>query len=669
MEQIRKLLEDAATSVKQDYDETSARLWAQDFRFPVEQIENDINCLRAEHLDFVEMVSQRRRILADGRLSDERIDRLRTDNPEIALLRDLACGMRVFLPEGFAPNGLSIPSPLRSTYVAVSTAVNKMLYDLVQQKLAFVLPYHMAREFVPRLHLAKAHWTRKKGKASGRPLSDLTFVDGTPLNSPETAEAAALYYGHIGHPTIESIVVMINTFWDDHVRNNPLARWEDLRIWKMDLRGAYQLLSFRPEDVGLFGMMLTEELVYFQIAGIFGWTGTPAAFQVITRAITFELRHCLRSSVSMYVDDIIGVGMAEFIAEDLQQAKDTCNGLLGPTAIAEDKTETGRRVEVIGYTIDLNACRVLIANKNFLKALHGFASLDTDKAVNLQTAQRIASWASRYGKICRVMRPFCGALNRLTVGRTSTHAVFPLTAEARTAIRCWRAMLCLVRFHESEFTRTLRSFSPAHPTTVAVFDSSLSGVGVVWYERTDGAEVARGVCAVDILHLGFADDSSFQNLAEFIGALLAVAGHIALGQCGRSLTLRGDSVTALTWALTERPRGAIVTRAAMVWAQLCVAADVHISDVQHISGEDNHLCDALSRRGYDHPMLIGDHAVHLGVIGARTFDAQNDPDVMALVGLCKPVSVVEDDHDFAEFWTTIRRTIDSFLARHPLQHS
>jgi hypothetical protein len=243
------------------------------------------------------------------------------------------------------------------------------------------------------------------------------------------------------------------------------------------------------------------------------------------------------------------------------------------------------------------------------------------------------------------MRPFCGALNRLTVGRTSTHAVFMLSEEAKTAVKCWRAMLCLVRFHESEFTRTLQSFSAENPTTIAVFDSSLSGVGVVWYDRTGGAELVRGVCALSIAHLGFADDSSFQNLTEFLGALLAVAGHIALGHRGRSLALRGDSVTALTWAVTERPRGAIVTRAAMVWAQLCIAADIHICEVQHIPGEENHVCDSLSRRGSDHLSSVADHASSLGAGGGLIFDAENDHDMMTLIQLCNPAVEAGQDGD------------------------
>ena len=55
----------------------------------------------------------------------------------------------------------------------------------------------------------------------------------------------------------------------------------------MNLKGAFTLLS--PSDVGLFGMLLTNELLYLQLAGIFGWAGTPAAFQVVTRVILWDV--------------------------------------------------------------------------------------------------------------------------------------------------------------------------------------------------------------------------------------------------------------------------------------------------------------------------------------------------------------------------------------------
>ena len=109
------------------------------------------------------MVRRRLKTLSPNRLNHQRVAGLRKDNPEVSLLTELVGGMHVPLPTGFTPNGKNVPSPLRATYVAVAPPVNKMLGDLVDQKLAFLLPYEEFRRYVPNLHLSKARWTRKKG--------------------------------------------------------------------------------------------------------------------------------------------------------------------------------------------------------------------------------------------------------------------------------------------------------------------------------------------------------------------------------------------------------------------------------------------------------------------------------------------------------------------------
>ena len=282
---VSALLNEASEAVRNDYDKESARKWADGYKFPPEYLRSDAACLRAAQLDFVSMVRRRQKTLLPKRLNFHRVLKLRKDNPKIGLLYELVEGMWVPKPLGFRPNGQDLPTPLRATYLTVAPAVDKMLGDIVEQKLAFLIDYHMAKQYVPNLHLCKAHWTRKKGKLSGRPLGDLTFLDGTPLNTPEMSVAAAAHYGAILHPTIETISMMICEFWAKTLQSDPTIEWSRMRIWKMDIKGAYTLLSFRPEDVGLFGMLLTDNVVYFQTAGIFGWAGTPAALQVVTRAI------------------------------------------------------------------------------------------------------------------------------------------------------------------------------------------------------------------------------------------------------------------------------------------------------------------------------------------------------------------------------------------------
>ena len=665
-EQITSLIQEASEAARDDYGVDSAKAWAGGYEFPEEYVKSDVKFLQSQMLDFTSMVRRRLRQLSNDRLSVDRVEGLRADNPERGLMMELVGGMKVHRPEGFTPNGASPRTPLRSTYESVATAVNKMLGAVVEQKLAFLIPLEMAQRYVPELHLCKAHWCTKKGKASGRPLGDLSYVDGTPLNTDETAAAAMQHYGQILHPTIDDIAIMIYTFWTEAKRKDPSLRWTELRLWKMDLKGAYTLLSFRPEDAGLFGMLLTGDIVYLQIAGIFGWAGTPAAFQVVTRAISWELKHSLRSSTLMYVDDIIGVCFAEDVAQDLVKTRNICTSLLGSGAVADDKTETGIRLDIIGYTIDLGTKRVSIAKKNFLTALHGFVGTDVTKRLNLRTAQRLASWGTRYGKICRVMRPFCGALNALTWGRKDPHALFNLSNAAVVAIQCWRAMLCLVRHREEEFTRTIESFVPTSPVSIAEFDASLSGAGHIWYDIVDGAEVARGVSAADLTFLEFGTDSSYQNLSEFIGAIIAVMGQIILGQPGQrlSLALRGDSVTALTWSITERVRGSIVTNASMVWTLLCVAADIDITKVIHIPGEDNKNCDRLSRRGLHSPVTVEEEARSMGLEGIRTVEVNGEESVMKMLRLCDPRRVLTTEEEFINFWSEVRAAAAEFLHTH-----
>ena len=189
---FQALVSEAAVANSNDLKEADAIRWAEGYAFPKALLLNDESCLRSAMLDFTVMVKRRQTSMSEWRLNPSRAGRLRDDNPAKALMMELCEGMKVHLPENFIPNGLTDFSALRPSYLSVAPAVNKMLGALVEQGLAILLSYEAAIRYVPRLHFSKAHWTPKRGKPSGRPLGDLTFVEGTPLNTPETAAALTM---------------------------------------------------------------------------------------------------------------------------------------------------------------------------------------------------------------------------------------------------------------------------------------------------------------------------------------------------------------------------------------------------------------------------------------------------------------------------------------------
>ena len=185
------------------------------------------------------------------------------------------------------------------------------------------------------VHLSQTHWALKKGKEEGRPIGDASARedDGLALNSEEVAEQVNGLWGEIKHPTVSALADMVLRVAGTH-------GWDDIILWKMDLKGAFTLMFVDPDSCQRLAFQLTNDLTMIYHVGMFGWTGMPAAFQVVTRALTRALAKHLRpgGEATMYVDDLMGCRRLADLEHDLDQARELCNGLLGPGAVAEKKT-------------------------------------------------------------------------------------------------------------------------------------------------------------------------------------------------------------------------------------------------------------------------------------------------------------------------------------------
>jgi hypothetical protein len=227
----------------------------------------------------------------------------------------------------------------------------------------------------------------------------------------------------------------------------------------------------------------------------------------------------------------------------------------------------------------------------------------------------------------------------------------------------WRAMLVLLAEDENKFGKTIESFvSNTNPRIIIEFDASLLGAGLLWYQRQEenDSEVSLGDGVVDLRGLNFSSYSSFQNTAEFIAMIMGVLGLLQMGIRDVAIGVRGDSVSALTWAVKGRPKGDLATNAAMVFALLCIIGGFRVTADSWISGEDNWRCDKLSRLGETGQCNDVRRVLNEMDRTSTPLIVLGEP-VLNLLALCNPNTEMVEDADFNVFWSSIKSNIESIV--------
>ena len=638
------------------YGVADAVAWAREEGWkglPPEAIECDARDFAEVDFDLDALARQRLEAIAGTRLSATRIHAtLHPENPEYAKMLRLADGFPLLTDAEYVPNGNRSWPGVSRLCKAAQGPIGKMFHDGMHQKgLAIYLRSSVVRQYIKDAGISAGGWAIAAGKRKGRAITNCSFAGrgNTPLNTPNVKEASDSLWGRISLPTIGDHARLLLDYFADMRARDPTTSWSDLRLWKMDLSGAFTLLSWDPSAVRHMAVELEDDVVIFFLCGIFGWTGMPAAFNVISRTIVWELSRLLQGRLLMYVDDIFGVCLARDLENDMTQTATFCRNLLGPTAIAEEKTESGRRLVSIGYTVDLDTRLVAIAERNALKALYGYMCVDVTAPVSVRCLQRLGSWGSRYGKICRYMRPFTRFLYAAYAKRTNPLSTVVLTDSVRLVVRLFRSLFLLGRCEEVAFSRALLTFQRQTPTVLAVFDASLTGIGIIWYRvNPGGTHTPIGCCAVDIRCLGFEGQSCFQNTSEFIAATLSIRGLVVLGLAREPLALQGDSVSALSWAKKDRVKGLTASAAGVIYVYQNIAGGIVVTDVIHCSHDENWKADHFSRDGTRASLAELDPGVDWRAVPLVEIDAQ------PVLELCRPGSFLDSDSAFLAFLAKVR---------------
>ena len=84
------------------------------------------------------------------------------------------------------------------------------------------------------------------------------------INTQYVRDSVKEFYGDIELAQLDDLMLMIINQLE--IAN---GKWEDIAIWKMDLKGAFALLNFKTDEIGLLTMNLTENLCFISLVGNF----------------------------------------------------------------------------------------------------------------------------------------------------------------------------------------------------------------------------------------------------------------------------------------------------------------------------------------------------------------------------------------------------------------
>ena len=654
VEEIIKTVEECYRECSEEYGEKDAVEWAGGFEWPENAGTIDSNDLSRYNDNLVDLIRARQDKLAGERLSEARIKATTTkDDPDWETLQDIAPGMGIFTategPNKFEP--CNQPPPMRAKYCRVHPAFNRMIWDLHEQGLVLLLPTERikGREGV---HFIPAHWAKKFRKKKGRNIIDPSRGFGMKgsqaLNSKEGREYMKNRWGAIEHPTIIDLVLMVLDMIDRYGQEN-------IVLWKSDLANAFGLLFVRAEQAPLLAVELTGGLTAIHICATFGFNGTPYAFAVVTRVLERASQKLIEGRVKMYVDDGMGCSHKLHLSRDMNTFAKVCEDLLGPKAMAYDKSESGRRMTFIGWLIDLDEGTISLAPHNFNKTLYGFFSVDLDKEfVDKKLLEKLASYASRYSMVARQMRPFVHSLHVCKNSSGGIRGAVRLTEEARLDILMWRVFLMLLRLRPSSYCRRLSSFRIRDLRVIFCYDSSLTGCGLVIYlpGRCRPEEAVRVLSLITPFDLK--GDSGFQNSMEFLAVAIGFLVLVTMGWRDVPVMIIGDSVASETWCIKENFRSTVSRRASLLYMLIGVRFNIWVQEVQFIEGVRNVIPDRLSRRdsGQTAEALVMD----LGFDEKRVW--KPDERTEGLISMCNPTIPLRRESDLQDFWMVVSEYLD-----------
>jgi len=535
------------------------------------------------------LIQTRQAHTSDSRFNIERCDRWFSDDIEYNTLRALALhGAVIDVGPEFFPT--SRPERLRPLVKNLQHTFYKHAADLQQKGQALLLPLEVA--IACDVHFSPVHWTPKPGKPEGRFLCDLSHAEaGCALNEDSAKILIEERYGAVEYPTITNIVDKIFEC------ASMAGGLHNVRLWKEDIVGAFNQFNFTPASARHLAFQIGADVVLIVFTGVFGWQGSPAVWAVFSRALLRAAEGRLAGLIVVYVDDFIGISIASDAHNDQLLLREVVLGVFGCEAINTDKSVLPTQTtDCIGWTTDLIRGIIYPNEKGRRKLIAAFFGCDLFEPIEQNKLQCMASLASRYSEALIGTRPFVSALYKASVHVKPRR----VDSETRACITVWRAIALMAISDPIALATpmTWMSSKQGKAKYIVTSDAGPLGLGVLVRDRVGKLLAfvsyrlpfsADGSQPVQVL------ESRFQNVREFMGAILSVILCYQLegGPC--FIHWINDNIAALSWVQKDLAKSKSAQFAFLMYTWLSLCGGIRVVSSQHIPGITMGCVDHLSR--------------------------------------------------------------------------
>ena len=545
-----------------------------------------------------------------------------------ALWAELVGGSKMLIPWGFTPSGPppTGPPPEVNTQLAFEILVRG---DQAGGR-ACVIPLELFTELAADAGMLvneiPVSIAMKEGKSCGRLVVDATRGG---LNSPEKKARLTEKWGDIVLPDLCTYCTLFGEVSDRFPG-------EQLHVYKMDKEAWYRRVPVHVDDAPLSFFVIHVDGVpqaVLPLGMTFGlqdsnFTANVAGGLVDRLVADHEVRSFGGRVSALYNDDTVGFLPQRLIPGEMSHTTELFESCCGEGVIKLEKSTTGPRSEVIGFTFDCERQVVSLSIKSFLKMTCVLfrelpAELSTDTRIPLKQLQRMSALMIRNAGLVHFLRPFSRGASANSAGRRGS--MVSLSHQTIVDVYMWRSVFSVahssnvswmtlpiklppllhVPSHAGDDVRRALWLSQAKAATVVLHvDASrserLGGIGFV-ESRSDvlaswgSFPLPETLRLLDYAGLPREADINICESFAFIVAITLVAPSAAgTPSSPTHIHVWTDNTSALCWMTTFRAAHPIVLfflqLLSHIQARFCL-----VITVGHIPGLLNVLADAASR--------------------------------------------------------------------------